>query len=98
MPDSLSIAPLDLSQPDLSLILGPDDTAVAVGPCPLPDSGRRFVRGTVYVVVHRRFGLWTHVYRVLEEDRPGRMLVHLDKVLAGDRLDEARDWARPPGR
>lgn len=92
MPDSVSIAP-----PDLSLILGPDDTAVAVGPCPLPCKGRRFVRGTVYVVVHRRFGLWTHVYRVLEENQPGRMLVHLDKVFAGDRLGEAREWALSAG-
>lgn len=88
MPDCLSVAP-----PDLSLILGPDDVAVAVGPCPLPPRDRRYVRGTLYAVLHRRFGVWTHVYRVLEEEGHGRMLVHLDKVFAGDRLDEAVAWA-----
>jgi len=90
MPDSITTT-ADLS-PDLSLVLGPDDRVTYATACAPPAKGGRYVRATVHVVVHRRHGLWTHVYRVLQEHRPDRLLVHLDKVFEGDRAAEARDW------
>lgn len=81
-----------LESPDLSLVLGPDDSVIQVGTCTPPGRGRH-VAATVQVVVHRRHGLWTHVYRVLQGDRPGRLLIFLHKVFEGERIDEARRWA-----
>ncbi len=83
----------DLAAPDLSLILGPDDSAFHVAPCEPPKKGGRYTSGSVHVVVHRGHGLWTHVYRVLRERQPDRLLVHLDKVFEGERGEEARRWA-----
>ncbi|HYG87099.1 MAG TPA: hypothetical protein VD978_12645 [Azospirillum sp.] len=88
MPDSITTA-----APDLSLVLGPDDSAYYVATCEPPKKGGRYVRATLHVVVHRRYGAWTHVYRVLQEEQPNRLLVHLDKVFEGDRVAEARRWA-----
>ena len=87
MPDTI------ITAPDLSLVLGPDDSAFLVGPCPPPRKGGRYVGASVHVVVHRSHGAWTHVYRVLQEARPDRLLVHLDKVFEGERAAEARIWA-----
>lgn len=92
MPDCITTTDLNAA-PDLSLVLGPDDIAIPVAPCTPPRKNGPYVRGTLYVVVHRRFGLWTHVYRVLQEARPERMLVHLDKVFEGERVADARAWA-----
>lgn len=87
MPDAI------FATPDLSLVLGPDDSAFQVGACPPPRKGGRYVSATIHVVVHRRHGPWTHVYRVLQEEGPNRLLVHLHKVFEGERAAEARSWA-----
>lgn len=68
-----------------ALVVGPADDVLG-----LP--------GGVYVVVHRRFGTFTHVYRAERCRRSGRTEVHLLRVLTGARLAEARAWVRanPP--
>lgn len=64
-----------------ALVVGPADDVLG-----LP--------GGVYVVVHRRFGTFTHVYRAERCRRTGRTEVHLLRVLTGARLAEARAWVR----
>lgn len=64
-----------------ALVVGPHDDVLGL-------------RGDLYVVVHRRFGTFTHVYRTERCRRTGRTQVHLLRVLAGERLIEGRAWAR----
>ena len=80
--------------PDLSLIVGPGDTVSFITACEWPDRrGRRVETCLVYAVVHRRYGEWTHVYRVVQNDRsPGHLMVYLEKALEGDRVADAREW------
>ena len=52
----------------------------------------------VYVVVHRGYGAWTHVYAVETHAARDRCEVRLLRVLAGDRLDEAIRWATDDSR
>jgi hypothetical protein len=47
----------------------------------------------VYVVVHRSHGLWTHLYDVVESPGRSRSEIRLIRIMAGDRLAEARAWA-----
>lgn len=62
------------------VVVGPDDDILG-----LPD--HRCV-----AVVHRRFGTYTHLYRLC--DGPGRERVQLLRVWTGARLAEARAIAR----
>jgi hypothetical protein len=78
------------SEPDLSIFLAAGDEAHFV--CVAPESGRR-QSGRLYVLLHRSNGGWTHVYRVVDEARSGRTSFHVEHVLPGARLDEARAWA-----
>lgn len=87
MPDALFPAP------DLALVLGPADTATFVAEVERRDRLGRTERDTLYAVVHRGHGLWTHVYRINRNDRSDRMLVHVEKIYEGDRLREACTWA-----
>ncbi|CAO3427751.1 hypothetical protein [Azospirillum endophyticum] len=85
-------------QPDLTLVLGPDDSVIHVGPCAgrRPAGCRMAGRGnndSVHVVVHRSHGHWTHVYRVQQEGAPDRLQVHLLKVYEGECAPEAQRWA-----
>jgi hypothetical protein len=87
------------AEPDLSIFLAAGDEAHFV--CMAPERGRR-PAGRVYVLLHRSNGGWTHVYRVVDEDRAGRTSFHVERVLPGACLSEARAWAletfgdRPP--
>ncbi|MBN8892373.1 MAG: hypothetical protein BGP12_02795 [Rhodospirillales bacterium 70-18] len=90
MPDAVAFTP----PPDLTLLLAPDDTAHPVGPCDWTNRLGRREAGHVYVVVHRRHGLWTHVYRVVADARPGRLLAYLERAMPGDCVAEARAWAQ----
>lgn len=87
MPDATFI------EPDLTLLLGPNDTAIRVGECPPGAGARREAGGSLHVVVHRNHGDWTHVYRVQQNERADRLQVHLLKVFEGERIAEARGWA-----
>lgn len=80
-------------EPDLTLLLGANDTAIRIGECPQGTGGRRDHGGSLHVVVHRNHGDWTHVYRVQHSERSDRLQVHLLKVFEGERIAEARGWA-----
>lgn len=86
-----------------ALFAGPEDTVVfALTHLPPPRRGRQHAE-SLYVVVHRRHGIWTHVYAIGTERMRNRTEVRLLKVLAGDRLAEALSLAeriarRPPPR
>ncbi|HVI53094.1 MAG TPA: hypothetical protein VM661_17930 [Candidatus Sulfotelmatobacter sp.] len=73
-------------QPDLTLILGPEDEAHFLGHAAARG------QGSYYAVVHRRHGLWTHLYRVAQDRTPGRLLVHFEAFFAGDCPGAARAW------
>lgn len=68
--------------------LGPDDTSLIVM---LRGSGAVGTE-TVAVAVHRRFGVFTHVYASLASPRRGESAVHLVHVLEGERVDAAMEW------
>jgi hypothetical protein len=80
------------SEPDLTLLLGPNDSAIRVGNCPPRRAGGRDLDDSLHVVVHRSHGDWTHVYRVQQGEPSDRLQVHLLKVYEGERVPEARDW------
>lgn len=73
-------------QPDLTLILGPDDEAHFLGQAVAKGGG------AYYAVVHRRHGLWTHLYRIARDRVPGRLLVHLEAYFPGACPQTAKDW------
>ena len=50
-------------------------------------------REWIYVVVHRSHGPWTHVYVAVEFPGRNGTEIRLIRVMAGDRLGEARAWA-----
>lgn len=70
---------------DPALVVGPGDDVAWLGATPAGDD--------VYAVVHRRHGLFTHVYRIGRCPRRNRPLVHLERVICGARLREARVFA-----
>jgi hypothetical protein len=47
----------------------------------------------IYVAVHRRHGLWTHVYEVVQLTGAFSDEIRLIRVLPGDRRNDARSWA-----
>jgi hypothetical protein len=73
-------------------LCGPTDTMELIGRC--DGTGRNMDRRDwIYVAVHRSYGLWTHVYDVVRLPGCSRTEIRLIRVMAGDRLDEARAWA-----
>lgn len=71
---------------DAALVVGPHDDVAWLGTTPTGEG--------VYAVVHRRGGVFTHLYRVAASAIRGRGgLVHLEAVLPGGRLREARHLA-----
>jgi hypothetical protein len=89
MPDSAAID----TGPDLSLIIGPEDDATFITDCLHRNRRGIAERSLVYAVVNRRFGLWTHVYRVVPEGSPAALTVYLEKAIEGEAVTEARAWA-----
>ena len=80
--------------PDLRLLVGPGDHAALLGACAHTDALGRAATCLVYVAVHRRAEVWTHVYRVVPDRRPGHLMVYIEKALAGDAITAATAWAR----
>jgi len=80
--------------PDLSLFVAGGDDVFYVCPSVREGSGRRGKPGLIYVVVHRSHGIWTHVYRVVEDSGARRLAVFIEKVIEGDRMEAACEWAR----
>jgi hypothetical protein len=87
---------LDLAghSPDLSLFVAGGDDVLFVCPSVREGSGWRGKPGLIYVVVHRSHGLWTHVYRVVQDSGAGRLAVFVEKVLERDQCATACNWAR----
>lgn len=79
--------------PDLDLLLAPGDSAWLVGQGPWRGRDGRWRESQLWVALHRRHGLWTHVYRVLRGPRPGHATVFLERAAAGDAATALRDWA-----
>ncbi len=70
--------------------LGPEDSCLTV----ILRGTRSATRSeTVAVAVHRRFGVFTHVYVAVASPVRGEAAVHLVRVLEGERVGEAVDWA-----
>ena len=77
---------------ELDLLLAPGDMAEFVA---LRDWRRRDGRiepSQLWLVLHRRHGLWTHAYRVVPDRRPGHLLVFLERAAPGDARDALRAW------
>lgn len=81
------------SAPDLSLVIGPQDAATFITACSYQNRRGHLEHNLIYAVVHRRFGVWTHVYRVVPDRVPTCLTVYLEKAIEGDCVDEAREWA-----
>lgn len=79
--------------PDLSLVIGPQDDATFITACVHRNRQGNAERSLIYAVVHRRFGVWTHVYRVVPDHVPTGLTVYLEKAMEGERPEEARSWA-----
>ncbi|WGF88272.1 hypothetical protein [Marinivivus vitaminiproducens] len=74
------------------LCLGPDDAVRILGRAAPVGRARAEADDVIAVALHRTHGAWTHVYRIAVEP-DGRSLVHLERVLAGDRVEAAAAWA-----
>lgn len=79
--------------PLIVLVLGPHDTVLRLGAA-LP--GKPAHAGTVYAVVHRGDGLWTHVYRICR-NVDGRPRVDFLAFFDGERPEHAAAWAAERG-
>jgi hypothetical protein len=78
--------------PDLDLLLSPGDAAAFVGVRDWMRRDGRVEASSLWVVLHRRHGLWTHAYRVVADRRPGHVAVFLERALPGDQRAELRAW------
>jgi hypothetical protein len=84
-----------VAEPDL--LLSPGDEAEALGPCLWRLRCGRMEASMLFVVLHRRHGVWTHAYRVAADRRTGRRLVWLLRAVEGDGRDALRGWLRRHG-
>ena len=92
IPCRIAADPQDAFDAERWLHLGPGDYAVPVRTeaHPLPRDPACTAR--TFIVVHRRFGLFTHVYTVLVSPSERRVTVHLRHVRAGETIAEAKAW------
>ena len=73
-------------------LCGPADTIELIGAA--HGTGRHAERQEwIYVAVHRRHGVWTHVYDVVHLPGAFGDEIRLIRVMPGDRRAEARSWA-----
>lgn len=78
----------------LARIIGPQDEAVFLTSGNFADRLGRRQSCAFYAVIHRRFGTWTHVYRVVPADRLHGFMVYLERAFVGEAITIARDWLR----
>lgn len=89
-----SILAAEASGYGLELIIGPEDEAIFLSSGRFPDRLGRLQECAFYAVIHRRFGLWTHVYRVVPDDRLHGFSVYLERAFAGEVVSIAREWLK----
>ena len=78
-------------RPETIPLCGPADTLELVECC--NGTGRHAGRREwLYVAVHRSYGLWTHIYEVVDIPGYPRAEIRLIRVMAGDRRADARSW------
>ena len=75
----------------LSRITGPDDDAVFLAAGRYPGKRGRVEDCAFYAVIHRRFGVWTHLYRVVPADAIHGFIIYLEKAFDGEAVASARD-------
>ena len=80
-----------LPNPASFISLGPEDTFLRVITRQSNTASTPQWREVVGVAVHRRYGIWTHIYSCLFTST-GRPVVHLVRVVQGEFLTEAVDW------
>lgn len=80
--------------PDLDLILSPEDSAEFLGVAEWRRRDGRVETSQLWLVLHRRHGLWTHAYRVVPDRRPGHLAVYLERAVEGDARVALRGWLR----
>lgn len=74
-----------LSAPhDLSLFISPGDAVTHLGGMPWTDRAGRMAQAEFYLVLHRRHGVWTHLYRLVEGARANRFQLFLERAVEGD--------------
>jgi hypothetical protein len=78
--------------PDLDLLLSPGDEAECLGTVAWRTRCGRVERCTLHLVLHRRHGLWTHLYRIVPDRRPGHFAAFLERAEPGDRRAALRGW------
>jgi hypothetical protein len=83
--------------PDLDLLLSPGDVAEFVAMRDWRRRDGRVEMSALWVVLHRRHGLWTHAYRVVRDRPPGHLAVYLEKAAEGDQRAALRDWFSAAG-
>jgi hypothetical protein len=78
-----------LSAPhDLSLFVSPGDAVTHLGGMAWMDRTGRIAQAEFYLVLHRRHGSWTHLYRLVEGARANRFQLFLEKAVEGDAREE----------
>lgn len=68
------------------------DEAVFVTAGIFPGRRARWEDCAFYAVIHRRFGVWTHLYRVVPADPIHGFVVYLERVFDGEAIKQASDW------
>ena len=82
-----------LSAPhDLSLFVSPEDAVTHLGGMMWMDRTGRAAQAEFYLVLHRRHGTWTHLYRLVEGARADRFQLHLERVAPGDARARLSAW------
>jgi hypothetical protein len=74
--------------------IAPGEEAVFITAGIFPGKRGRQEDCAFYAVIHRRYGIWTHLYRVVPTDPIHGFVVYLEKVFEGDAVKQASDWCR----
>ena len=78
----------------LSRIAGPQGDTVFLAAGRYAGKRGGIEDGAFYAVIHRRFGVWTHLYRVVPADAIHGFIIYLEKAFDGEAVASARDCLR----
>ncbi|WP_210485967.1 hypothetical protein [Microvirga antarctica] len=78
--------------PARHLTVATSDMSIFVANMDWSRAGRRTEPSSLYIVVHRSAGTFTHVYRVAAGADPARQTIYLEHVLVGEQVRAARAW------